>query len=117
MITAFIILKAILLLIMPCVSNILIAIFFFSGIISSMLEEQIYNNFFVGNNNIGSVPPELGRLTTIRSLTLDGNAFRVPRPQILMKGTESIMAYLRDRIPRNQEEDEATAATPGVTQP
>ena len=34
-----------------------------------------------------------------------------------MKGTESIMAYLRDRIPRNQEEDEATAATPGVTQP
>ena len=113
-ITAFIILKAILLLIMPCVSNILIAIFFFSGIISSMLEEQIYNNFFVGNNNIGSVPPELGRLTTIRSLTLDGNAFRVPRPQILMKGTESIMAYLRDRIPRNQEEDEAAA---GITQP
>ena len=102
---------------MPCVSNILIAIFFFSGIILSMLEEQIYNNFFVGNNNIGSVPPELGRLTTIRSLTLDGNAFRVPRPQILMKGTESIMAYLRDRIPRNQEEDEATATPGGVTQP
>ena len=70
---------------------------------------------FLGNNNIGSVPPELGRLTTIRSLTLDGNAFRVPRPQILMKGTESIMAYLRDRIPRNQEEDEAAAA--GITQP
>ena len=69
---------------------------------------------FLGNNNIGSVPPELGRLTTIRSLTLDGNAFRVPRPQILMKGTESIMAYLRDRIPRNQEEDEAAA---GITQP
>ena len=59
----------------------------------------------LGNNNIGSVPPELGLLTTIRSLTLDGNAFRVPRPQILVKGTESIMAYLRDRIPRNQEDD------------
>ena len=59
----------------------------------------------LGNNNIGSVPPELGTLTTIRSLTLDGNAFRVPRPQILVKGTESIMSYLRDRIPRNQEGD------------
>lgn len=59
----------------------------------------------LGNNNIGSVPPELGLVTTIRSLTLDGNAFRVPRPQILVKGTESIMAYLRDRIPRNQEDD------------
>ena len=34
-----------------------------------------------------------------------------------MKGTESIMAYLRDRIPRNQEEDEATATPGGVTQP
>lgn len=57
----------------------------------------------LGNNNIGTVPPELGLLTNIRSLTLDGNAFRVPRPQILVKGTESIMAYLRDRIPRQQD--------------
>jgi hypothetical protein len=55
----------------------------------------------LGNNNIGLVPPELGLLTNIRSLTLDGNAFRVPRPQILVKGTESILAYLRDRIPRS----------------
>ena len=55
----------------------------------------------LGNNNIGTVPPELGLLTNLRSLTLDGNAFRVPRPQILVKGTESIMAYLRDRIPRS----------------
>ena len=36
-----------------------------------------------------------------------------------MKGTESIMAYLRDRIPRNQEDDEAAAAptTAVITQP
>lgn len=60
----------------------------------------------LGNNNVGSVPPELGLLTNIRSLTLDGNAFRVPRPQILVKGTESILAYLRDRIPRNPESGE-----------
>lgn len=57
----------------------------------------------LGNNNIATVPPELGNLRNIRSLTLDGNAFRVPRPQVLVKGTESIMAYLRDRIPRAQE--------------
>jgi Leucine-rich repeat (LRR) protein len=60
----------------------------------------------VANNNIGSVPPELGLLTHIRSLQLDGNAFRVPRPQILVKGTETIMAYLRDRIPRSIETDQ-----------
>ena len=61
----------------------------------------------VGNNNIGTVPPELGLLTNIRSLTLDGNAFRVPRPQILVKGTESIMSYLRDRIPRSHDSQAA----------
>lgn len=60
----------------------------------------------LGNNNIGQVPPELGLLTNLRALTLDGNAFRVPRPQILVKGTASIMAYLRDRIPRGPTTDQ-----------
>ena len=60
----------------------------------------------LGNNNIGQVPPELGLLTNLRVLTLDGNAFRVPRPQILVKGTASIMAYLRDRIPRSAQSDD-----------
>ena len=60
----------------------------------------------LGNNNIGTVPPELGLLRNIRSLTLDGNGFRVPRPQILVKGTEAIMAYLRDRIPRTNDAEQ-----------
>ncbi len=59
----------------------------------------------LANNDIGLVPPELGNLTQLRSLQLDGNAFRVPRPQVLSKGTASIMAYLRDRIPRTKETD------------
>ena len=53
----------------------------------------------LSNNDIQQVPPELGTLTQIRSLQLEGNSFRVPRPQILVKGTQSIMSYLRDRIP------------------
>jgi len=32
-------------------------------------------------------------------LELVGNPFRQPRHQILMKGTDAIMSYLRDRIP------------------
>ena len=52
------------------------------------------------NNSIESVPPELGNLTQIRVLQLEGNAFRVPRPQVLVKGTEAVMAYLRDRLPK-----------------
>ncbi len=51
------------------------------------------------NNSIETVPPELGQLTQLKNLQLEGNAFRVPRPQILVKGTEAVMAYLRDRMP------------------
>ena len=36
----------------------------------------------LGNNNIASVPPELGNLRNIRSLTLDGNAFRVSKKNV-----------------------------------
>ncbi len=52
------------------------------------------------NNNIGTVPPELGLMKQLKTLQLEGNAFRMPRPQILVKGTETVLAYLRDRIPQ-----------------
>lgn len=51
------------------------------------------------NNDIGEVPPELGTFTSLRSLLLAGNRFRNPRPAILNKGTVTLLAYLRDRIP------------------
>lgn len=53
----------------------------------------------LSNNNIENVPPLLGNMVQIRALELNGNKFRQPRHQILAKGTESIMSYLRDRIP------------------
>lgn len=34
-----------------------------------------------------------------RSLQLEGNPFRNPRPAVLCKGTQALLAYLRDRIP------------------
>lgn len=53
----------------------------------------------LASNDIGSLPPLLGNVRTIKSLNLDGNLFRVPRRQIMEQGTEAIMEYLRDRIP------------------
>lgn len=53
----------------------------------------------LSNNNIDNVPPLLGNMKQIRALELNGNKFRQPRHQILAKGTDSIMSYLRDRIP------------------
>ncbi|KAH8034866.1 hypothetical protein HPB51_003153 [Rhipicephalus microplus] len=52
------------------------------------------------NNNIRQVPPELGNMRQLRSLQLEGNPFRNPRPAILSKGTPALLEFLRDRIPR-----------------
>ncbi len=51
------------------------------------------------NNSIGAVPPELGLVETLKSLKLEGNRFKVPRPDVLAKGTNAVLAYLRDRVP------------------
>ncbi|KAG9067919.1 hypothetical protein KI688_011510 [Linnemannia hyalina] len=53
----------------------------------------------LAGNDIGSLPPLLGNIRSIKSLSLDGNVFRVPRRQILEQGTEAVMEYLRGRIP------------------
>lgn len=53
----------------------------------------------LSNNNIEQVPPTLGNLKNITNLELMGNPFKLPRQQILVKGTDAIMSYLRGRIP------------------
>ncbi|GFR32200.1 leucine-rich repeat-containing protein 40 [Trichonephila clavata] len=53
------------------------------------------------NNSIKVVPPELGNLKQLRSLLLDGNLFRNPRPAILSKGTPALLEFLRSRIPQS----------------
>ena len=52
------------------------------------------------NNAIQTVPPQLGNVTQLRQVQLEGNLFRVPRAAILVQGTAALMAYLRDRIPK-----------------
>ncbi|XP_049806469.1 leucine-rich repeat-containing protein 40-like isoform X1 [Schistocerca nitens] len=54
----------------------------------------------LSNNNISSVPPQLGNLRQLRSVKLEGNCFRHPRQCVLLQGTESLLSYLRDRIPQ-----------------
>ncbi|XP_065354047.1 leucine-rich repeat-containing protein 40-like [Cloeon dipterum] len=53
----------------------------------------------LSNNDISSVPPQLG-LIRLHCLELAGNSFKVPRQNILSKGTPSILSYLRDRLPK-----------------
>ncbi|XP_044743724.1 leucine-rich repeat-containing protein 40-like isoform X2 [Chrysoperla carnea] len=51
------------------------------------------------NNSITHVPPILGHMKQLRALELVGNSFRQPSHAVLQKGTESLLAYLRDKIP------------------
>ncbi|XP_065643607.1 leucine-rich repeat-containing protein 40 isoform X2 [Hydra vulgaris] len=64
-----------------------------------LLEMKCLRTLDLSNNNIACVPPQLGNVEWLQSLNLDGNPFRNPRAQILMKGTQNLLAYLRDRIP------------------
>ncbi|PLN81214.1 leucine-rich repeat protein [Aspergillus taichungensis] len=64
----------------------------------------------VGNNNISSLPPKIGLLrsegssenwgggSALKRLEVAGNSFRVPRWQIVAKGTDAILEWLKDRI-------------------
>jgi len=67
--------------------------------VDGLLKVKTLHTLDLSNNNIARIPPQLGNVTWLKSLTLDGNSFRAPRPQIMMKGTQYILGYLRDRIP------------------
>uniref|UniRef100_UPI0037E720CB leucine-rich repeat-containing protein 40 n=1 Tax=Semicossyphus pulcher TaxID=241346 RepID=UPI0037E720CB len=53
----------------------------------------------LSNNDLLNIPPELGLCTNLRCLSLEGNPFRTPRAAIMAKGTDSVLEYLRSRIP------------------
>ena len=45
----------------------------------------------LSGNSIATLPPKLGLVLTLRELRVEGNCFRVPRWQILEKGTDTIL--------------------------
>lgn len=61
----------------------------------------------VSNNNVSALPPKLALLGPeemgsrgpgLRRLEVAGNSFRVPRWQIVSKGTEAVLEWLKSRI-------------------
>ena len=53
--------------------------------------------FACSNNQLRDVPPELGHLTTLNSLLLDGNPIKSIRRTLLTGGTPALLKYLRSR--------------------
>ncbi|KAJ3010473.1 hypothetical protein HKX48_007387 [Thoreauomyces humboldtii] len=53
----------------------------------------------VADNDIKQINPRIALTPKLRVLRIAGNSFRVPRRDIVERGTDAILEYLRDRIP------------------
>jgi Leucine-rich repeat (LRR) protein len=63
----------------------------------------------LANNDIERLEPQIGLLQgTLTSLNVEGNKFRVPSYHVLQKGTEAVLGWLRDRIPRESWKSDGT---------
>ncbi|KAF2280226.1 L domain-like protein [Westerdykella ornata] len=61
----------------------------------------------LSNNEISRLDPEIGLLSgSLTSFEVEGNTFRVPNYAVLRKGTEAVLAWLRDKIPAPVEASE-----------
>ncbi|KAI4700618.1 hypothetical protein J4E81_003579 [Alternaria sp. BMP 2799] len=71
--------------------------------ISEVSPESLHNLRIVnlGNNDIERLEPRIGLLQgTLTGFEVEGNKFRVPNRQVLQKGTDAVLTWLRDKIPR-----------------
>ncbi|KAM9832083.1 leucine-rich repeat-containing protein 40 [Neosynchiropus ocellatus] len=71
-----------------------------AGVDPALLQKLVHlSTLDLSNNDLLSIPPELGLCTGLRCLSLEGNPFRTPRAAIVAKGTDAVLEYLRGRIP------------------
>lgn len=61
------------------------------------------------NNDIERLEPRIGLLQgTLTSFEVEGNKFRVPNYQLLSKGTDATLSWLKDKIPRESWKSDGT---------
>ncbi|XP_063283982.1 leucine-rich repeat-containing protein 40 [Pelobates fuscus] len=58
------------------------------------------------NNDISSLPNSLGNLPNLKSLQLEGNPLRGIRRDILSKGTQELLKYLKSRVQAEEKSDQ-----------
>ncbi|KAF7510538.1 hypothetical protein GJ744_006384 [Endocarpon pusillum] len=64
----------------------------------------------IRNNDIGHLEPKLGLLggkAGLKFLEVSGNRFRVPRWDVLNKGTEAVLRHLKGRVPLGELGDDS----------
>lgn len=58
------------------------------------------------NNNLSGLPGEVGLMTTLRRLALDGNPMRTIRRELIMGPVSRLLDSLRKKLPIEQDEQE-----------
>ncbi|MBW8039032.1 MAG: hypothetical protein FVQ85_03435 [Planctomycetes bacterium] len=53
---------------------------------------------YVSDNHLTRIPAELGKLKKLRSLELSGNPLESPPAEVVERGTEAVLAYLRETL-------------------
>lgn len=71
----------------------------------------------VTNNDISNLPCEMGNMSTLKSISLDGNPLRALRRDVVQKGTQAILKYLKSRIAAPISSTEGTTQSNGSTLP
>lgn len=70
----------------------------------------------LSNNNIERLDPRIGlHAGTLTSFIVEGNKFRVPNYQVLSKGTDAILSWLKDKIPRDTGRGRGDSAASNAT--
>lgn len=86
-----------------------LSIFLFSSNQISDLDPESIRGYRIvdaSSNDIGHLNPKLGLLAGkkggLERLEVGGNRFRVPRWDVLEKGSEAVLRWLRDRVPAEE---------------
>jgi small GTP-binding protein len=53
---------------------------------------------YISKNELRSLPADIGKLTNLKELYLDGNPLKSPPPEVVGQGTHAILAYLREQL-------------------
>ncbi|XP_072430262.1 leucine-rich repeat-containing protein 40 isoform X1 [Chiloscyllium punctatum] len=69
------------------------------------------------NNDISSLPYALGNLPKLKSLLLEGNPLRSIRRDIINRGTQELLKYLRSRIQEDTTGQDNSASATAMTLP
>jgi Leucine-rich repeat (LRR) protein len=78
--------------------------------IAALLPLKKLKTLDLRNNNIGTLPPPLGTITSISSLLLEGNPLKTMRRTLITATAREILEYLRGRM---SEDDWAALAASG----